>query len=111
VSDDTRRDRIARNEVLFREVNERVQEIAGGPESGTVLAVCECGRADCTKEITLSSEEYAELRSDPVAFAVLPDHVEPSVEYVVAEKDGYVVVRKMEDEAWRARLADGDNGT
>ena len=48
MTDDLRRDRIARNEVLFREVNERVQEIAGGSVSDTVLLVCECGRADCT---------------------------------------------------------------
>jgi len=105
MTDNLRRDRIARNEVLFREVNERVQEIAGGSASDTVLVVCECGRADCTTELTLAHDEYTTLRSDPVAFAVLPDHVEPSVEYVIAEKDGYVVVRKMEDEAWRARLA------
>jgi hypothetical protein len=100
---------MARNEVLFREVNERVQEIEGGSASDTILVVCECGRANCTAEITLTRDEYTELRSDPVTFAVLPGHVEPSVEYVVTEKDGYVVVRKMEDEAWRARLADKDH--
>ena len=105
MTDNLRRDRIARNEVLFREVNERVQEIAGGPVSDTVLVVCECGRAECTTELTLTRNEYTTLRSDPVAFAVLPGHVEPSVEYVIAEKDSYVVVRKMVDEAWRARLA------
>jgi hypothetical protein len=101
-----RRDRVARNEVLFREVNERVQEIAGGSASDTVLIVCECGRADCDDEITLSKEDYASLRSDPVSFGVLRQHVDPSVEYVVAERDGYVVVQKMADEQWRARLAD-----
>ena len=105
MTDDLRRDRIARNEVLFREVNERVQEIAGGSVSDTVLLVCECGRADCTVELNLSTAEYTSLRRDPVAFAVLPEHVEPSVETVVAERDGYVVVRKMPDEQWRAHLA------
>jgi len=104
--DDVRGDRIARNEVLFREVNERVQEIAGGSAADSVLVVCECGMVDCTAELSLTREEYVALRADPVAFAVRPDHVEPEVEYVVAERADHVVVRKMGEEQWRARLAD-----
>ena len=48
----TREDRIARNEALFREVNERVREVAaeGGELTGFL---CECGREECTETVPL----------------------------------------------------------
>lgn len=100
-----RKDRIARNEVLFREVNERIQEL-GGNGTSAVLCLCECGAVDCSAQLSLTAGEYSDLRKDPVAFAVLPGHVEPEVEYVVLETDRFTVVRKRLEEQARARMAD-----
>jgi hypothetical protein len=88
---DERARRIGKNEALFREVNERIEEIAGGPR---IEFLCECGNVDCTEPVTLTAGEYEALRAEPDRFAVLPGHEEPDVEDVVERHDGYLVVRK-----------------
>jgi hypothetical protein len=50
---DPREARIARNEALFREVNERVKEISDASE-GRVDFLCECGDDQCTASISLT---------------------------------------------------------
>lgn len=85
-------ERLGRNELLFREVNERIREIAG--KFGVLdvaLFVCECGQGDCADAIELNLEEYDALRSLPGAFAMVPGH-ETVQEKVVARKNRYQVV-------------------
>ena len=91
------------NEALFREVNERLEEISVDTVSTheAVDFVCECVRADCAERISLSVAEYEAVRAEPTHFAVAPGHVEPEVEDVVARHDGYVVVRKRAAESAR----------
>jgi hypothetical protein len=94
---DEREKRMAQNEALFREVNERVQDIAvefGDEESGYEY-FCECANKDCTFRLVLSLEEYESIRKDPKQFVVLPDHFTPEVELLLLETDGYWVVRKV----------------
>src|ERR1043165_2907917 len=72
---DTRVVRAARNEALFREVNERLENLAhtfeqvAGP--GTSFA-CECADLDCLKQVAMSVGEYERVRSHPNQFVVLP---------------------------------------
>ena len=89
-------ERVGLNEALFREVNERIEDVADtlGPPRDTLDILCECGSARCTKRITLQREDYETLRSDPHLFAVFPGHDEPTVEQVVSHHEGYDVVRK-----------------
>lgn len=101
-----RKDQIARNEALFREVNERVQEVSRGRATEATEFVCECGDADCTETVSLRDEEYERLRADPLLFAVVPGHVIPDVETIVVRSDGYDVVRKHEEEASIVRRTD-----
>ena len=85
-------ERLGRNELLFREVNARIREIAG--KFGVLdvaLFVCECGQGDCAEAIELNLEEYDSLRSLPGAFAMVPGH-ETTGEKVVARKNRYQVV-------------------
>ena len=92
---DERERRMAQNEVLFREVNERVQEKAedfGG--GGAFEYLCECANADCTFRVTLTPEQYESVRSDPTQFVVLPLHFTPEVETLVTEQDDFWIVRK-----------------
>ena len=109
-SDEARRDRIARNEVLFREVNERIRDLGADDRAGTVLCLCECGAIDCSAELTMTPQEYAQVRADPLTFAVLPGHVMPDVEDVVEAADRFLVVRKHEEEALRDRKSHGNGG-
>jgi len=94
--------RVALNESLFREVNERLEEIGrslGG--SGDNEFVCECGDSDCTERLTLDLDRYEAIRSSATHFVVLPGHVAPGAERVVAENDGYMVVEKIDEDAVR----------
>ena len=101
----SREERIARNEALFREVNERIQDV-NEELSGALEAdfLCECGDAECTEPISLTPREYEEVRRDPTHFAVLPGHVVPDVEQVVAQNDRFAVVAKTDPEAARVAV-------
>lgn len=95
---DDRATRIGRNEVLFREINERLNDLQ---ESFDVFAeradfVCECGDASCAEEITMSLAEYEHVRSTPTWFAIKPGHEIADVEELVEKRDGYDIVRKSE---------------
>jgi hypothetical protein len=93
---DARDKRLAQNEALFREVNERVQEHAG--DTGLHHYLCECANSDCTFRITLPAEEYEAVRADARQFLVLPLHYTPEIEELVAEQNGYWIVRKTGEE-------------
>jgi hypothetical protein len=101
-----RKDRLARNETLFREVNERVQEINEAAGNDVVDFICECGSDDCTAMISLTRFEYEQLRADPVLFAIVPGHEIPEIEDIVSKHDRFDVVRKHEDEQAIARATD-----
>ena len=90
---DPREKRMTQNEALFREVNERVQDVAEH-EDGIYEYFCECANVDCTFRVTLSAAEYEAIRVDPRQFVVLPLHFTPEVEILVAEREAYWIVRK-----------------
>ena len=98
-----RDERLAGNEALFREVNERVAEVAEQlealPTAESFKFTCECGNATCTEEIAMTLEEYEALRAVPNHFAVVDGHVLPEIERVVERKPSYLVVEKQEEEA------------
>jgi hypothetical protein len=101
-----RKDRLARNEALFREVNERVEAVGERAGLDMLDFICECGDANCTAAVSLTESEYEQVRADPVHFAVLPGHVLPEVEDVVFESDRFQVVRKHAEEQEIARATD-----
>ena len=92
----SREERIGLNEAVFREVNERIEALAQTFElKGEPLdLVCECGDAACVQRITMSREEYEQLRSNAHHFAVYTGHEIPDVEEVVQRKKGYDIVSK-----------------
>jgi hypothetical protein len=93
-----REDRIGLNEAVFREVNERISDLAAhfGLEEQPLDLVCECGDPSCVERISMSRDEYEQLRSDPTHFAVFPGHEEPDVEIVIERRGGFDVVQKHE---------------
>jgi hypothetical protein len=92
----TRDERIGLNEAVFREVNERIEDLADRFElkDEPLDLVCECGDADCLRRISMTRAEYEELRSDPRQFAVHPGHEYPEAEEVVARRKEYDIVAK-----------------
>ena len=92
---DAREHRMAQNEALFREVNERIEAMAQhlGPDTPYEF-LCECANVDCTFRLTLPISVYEAVRADPKQFVVLPDHFTPEVEELVAQEETHWVVRK-----------------
>jgi hypothetical protein len=91
-----REERIGLNEAVFREVNERIEDLAETFDltSEQLDLVCECGDAACVQRITMSHGEYEQLRAESHLFAVYPGHEIPDVERVVDKRKGYDVVEK-----------------
>ena len=100
-----REDRLARNETLFREVNERIEEIRS-PEEDQIEFLCECGVTECKDTVRLTGAEYEKLRADPITFAVVPGHSIEDIESLVVETDRFHVVRKHPGEQDIARSTD-----
>jgi len=92
----SRKERIALNEAAFREVNERIEDLAESFELKTqqLDLVCECGDANCMERLTMTRAEYEQLRSDAHQFAVHPGHEYSDIERVIARRKGYDVVVK-----------------
>lgn len=89
--------RAARNQSLFRSVNERLEGLA---EAFQFIAehtsfTCECADTSCVELMSLTLREYEALRANPNNFAVLPGHVYPDMERVVSENERFVVVAKI----------------
>lgn len=97
MADDERVARIGRNETIFREVNERIEDLNRGMASvsdGLLHIVCECGSRDCIEQLAVTPEEYEEVRREPTHFFVKRGHEIPDSEDVVADRGAHLIVRK-----------------
>jgi len=96
----------ARNQLVFREVNERIAELNGGWQDKAVsLFVCECSDQACAESLEVTLAEYEHVRADAARFIVLPGHEQPGVEHVVQGCARFVVVEKDGADATVARDA------
>lgn len=86
-------ERLARNQSLFREVNERIEMMIGDNE--TVEFVCECSDTDCVSTVELKVDAYERIRSKSTWFFVKAGHDIPEIERVVSQSNGYAVVEKL----------------
>ena len=90
-------ERAARNEAVFRQANELIEERLNDLSvvDGRSPFVCECQDPDCAEIIRLSLAEYEHVRSSPQWFAIAPGHefltgavVQRSERFEVVEKRG-----------------------
>lgn len=97
--DDPRKERIARNEASFREINERLsQGLRLVPDNPELLEfICECGHETCDQHVQLSLREYEQVRLDSRRFAIVPGHVIRDTEQIVSSNDRFDVVEKLGD--------------
>ena len=96
-------ERRARNEIAFREVNERIEEISRELTDRERPAVrlelvCECSRKDCTETLEATVAEYESVRTNPRHFLVLPGHEHAETAPVVERTSRFLVVEKLEEE-------------
>lgn len=93
-----RRARVGANEALFREVNERLEDLNNtfANLTETFQVVCECGNVECLDQVPIDAIAYNDVRADAALFILVRGHADGQVEAVVDEKDDYEVVRKRE---------------
>lgn len=102
--------RLGLNEAVFREVNERINEVNETFESNTPSGwrareldlICECDDTSCVERISLPVAAYEQVRADSRQFVVVPGHEDQAVEDVVAHENTYNLVRKRPGDAARA---------
>jgi hypothetical protein len=92
---DLQRERAARNQSLFRDINERIEELQFDHGQRTSGYVCECLDTTCTELIQVEHDEYKRIRRNPTEFVVVPGHEYPAVEEVVDKTARWYVVRKI----------------
>jgi hypothetical protein len=103
---EARQERAARNQSLFRGVNESLEEAMRElPIAQDFL--CECADPDCNEMVSLSVSEYEQVRSVPTRFVIVPGHELAEAERVVEHVDErYTVVEKIGKAAEVARQLD-----
>ncbi|MES1248416.1 MAG: hypothetical protein ABUS54_12175 [Actinomycetota bacterium] len=97
VTDADREIRAARNQALFRAVNEKMLELneTFGEIVGTFSVACECARVDCLELLEIPPDAYRAIRESPRTFAVAPGHAQDGIERVVSSHEGYTVVEVL----------------
>ena len=93
---EVQQERAARNEAVFRDVNERIRDITEAQDEKVGEMLCECEDLACADRITISLSDYELVRAKGHRFAVVAGHENTEFERVVEEHDAYVVVEKIE---------------
>jgi hypothetical protein len=92
-------DRLARNEVMFRAINNRIRELAAKFEDlheEGLSFICECADETCVERVPLTPAQYDDVRALPARFVVIPGHeATPLVERVLYRSSDFVIVRKV----------------
>jgi hypothetical protein len=92
--------RRTRNQILFREVNNRVLDVADdfGIEDRADF-LCECRDLECDETVPLTVEEYRSIRADATHFVT--SHLEPTVDKVIGQHDRFWIVQTLTGEPTR----------
>ena len=98
---EVRRRRLAENQALFREINDRIgaSAEAQGADQYAYEFVCECSSLECFGRFELTLEEYGRVRERDQRFVVLGGHEEPGIEDVVERLGDVTIVEKRGDAA------------
>src|SRR4051812_5575696 len=84
-------ERIGRNDAIFRAANESIAKVVEAADLAAAAPfICECADRRCTEIVSMSLDEYAQIRSHPRRFLNAPGH-EASAQgwgQVVEDHDG-----------------------
>jgi hypothetical protein len=88
---------LAKNEELFRKVNERIETVSHAVAEDDALMeyLCECDRPDCYDRVNATRSEYEAVRAESTHFIVLPGHEDPRVERVALSNERFMIVEKQ----------------
>jgi hypothetical protein len=74
---------------LIRETNTRIADLTRQYGGEYVRLYCECGDQACDEAARLKLAAWEELRREPGAFLLAPDHADPPAGRVLARGRGY----------------------
>lgn len=88
---------LAKNEELFRNVNERIETLSRtvAEDDSMMEYLCECDRPDCYDRVKATRSEYEAVRAESTHFIVLPGHEDARVERVVFSNERFLTVEKQ----------------
>ena len=87
-----RESRRAKNQELFRELNERIAELAAKWSHQDIGLYCECSTTGCLEMLFVPADEYERVRDQQGWFLIMPGHVVAESERVVSQHGGYEIV-------------------
>jgi hypothetical protein len=91
-------ERIAKNNAIFREANQKIRAKADQHDAPMerIPFLCECAREDCTQIVRLTLEQYTDVRSHPAHFLTAVGHegAEEPLGQLVSKGDGYHIIEK-----------------
>jgi len=94
--DDAHKTRLARNEDLFRQVNEKIEDLATrhGDDAHVYEFFCECSDVDCSERVCLTLGDYEHVRDNPARFVVVKGHELLEIEHVIERAEDHVLIEK-----------------
>jgi hypothetical protein len=91
--------RAAKNEGIFRAVNEQIRTIverfSAADDAEMFSFVCEWSRPNCIEEVSATLEEYRAVREHPTRFLILADYLDLDRERIIGRTDRFAVVEKL----------------
>jgi hypothetical protein len=93
----TAAERRALNEDIFREMNERLEQLGEEFGKGSIEFVCECADPACSESLSIPASVYEAVRADGRRFVMVPGHQRAELERVIEERADYVVVEKLDE--------------
>jgi hypothetical protein len=84
--------RVAKNQALFREVNERIAELSKTWAGRRLQIICECANTGCVERLDVPLPDYERVRAHPDWFLIKPGHV-LEAEQVIEQHEGYQIVK------------------
>jgi hypothetical protein len=91
-----RSDRVRKNEETFAKANEQIRDRAERLEfDDAVPFLCECSNVNCVETMQLPLPTYRDARGRGDAFILRAGHNDPSVERIVGNVAGYILVQKF----------------
>lgn len=91
--------RAARNQALFRAINEELKVAIHALDPESLTIACECADPACVETLEVDAEQYAQIRAQPTQFIVLPGHIYPELERVIFEDARFQIVEKTDEAA------------
>jgi len=89
------RDQTRTNQLILREVNERVADITAHQQQSRSEFVCECGRMDCNDHVDLDLGAYRAIRASGDYFIANTGHCVDGVDRLAESRDGFDLLAQL----------------